>query len=580
MGKAIERVGLLLELEEFRLQRWGERAGLLEGLDRDLRLNWALIKRLLTQLTENILNINILRTQYGLEYDDSDETALVAVEASITPIQTSTNLFGRAWAHVNPTIRKSRKQVAQRSADVFRRLKWVEIDQEKARGLLAGISYYNDVLQECLDDANQQLIRRALAMLLRDMTSRTRNGLDIETIQAFPHDETMVEFKAVDAASRVKQTRLIAGVDRKQDERPSESVERLILPKVKLDNVFQYAPVENVAKWSTAIYKSTSRHINSHVLLEWKHVDRRLEKQVRRRVQSLAILMVTAADDSFHTLACLGYLEKPSTASDISFAFVFELINLEQVTDHSLKSAPLPLSTILNDNGRKPTLNERFAMAFAVSENLLQLHTAGWLHKNICSDNIVFLTTIHQGWEHENYQGPFVVGYEFSRSSVEETESMPYHGRYLLYAHPQLYHRRDDPTVTFLKEFDLHALGCLLLEIILWQPLENILSVLEESNPTKTGLDEASQSKSEAMAKLLRQKQALSDRARASALLGQIAVAGGMKCRRAVETCFFSESWVENGIGFEGDSSSDMVELSVGPQSFIVSTFDCLRKCV
>jgi hypothetical protein len=56
--------------------------------------------------------------------------------------------------------------------------------------------------------------------------------------------------------------------------------------------------------------------------------------------------------------------------------------NYDPVSLHSLLASPA--------RGSLPSLNERIALAVTLAKALAQLHTCGWIHKSICSANIVF----------------------------------------------------------------------------------------------------------------------------------------------------------------------------------------------
>ena len=67
------------------------------------------------------------------------------------------------------------------------------------------------------------------------------------------------------------------------------------------------------------------------------------------------------------------------------------------------------------------------------------------------------------------------VGYEFTRNTFEETENMPPNQLMDLYRHPDSHNPSTGSGTTFRKIFDLYAFGCVLLELVLWQNLEDIL---------------------------------------------------------------------------------------------------------
>jgi serine/threonine protein kinase len=112
-----------------------------------------------------------------------------------------------------------------------------------------------------------------------------------------------------------------------------------------------------------------------------------------------------------------------------------------------------------------PLLGERFRLAQKLSELVYHIHSCGWLHKGLRADNIIFFSAPHMSIEN-----PYIVGWEYSRkeAKVEHTESMlSGTSEANLYAHPS--QLRGEP---YCRKFDHYQLGCLLIEIGYWKPLE------------------------------------------------------------------------------------------------------------
>ena len=142
--------------------------------------------------------------------------------------------------------------------------------------------------------------------------------------------------------------------------------------------------------------------------------------------------------------------------------------------------APVTLRELLensHDTGRSdsshkkplfmPSLGHRFRLAQKLSEFVLHIHSCGWLHKGLRSDNIIFFPALKISIE-----DPYIVGWEYSRKegNVEQTESMlSDNSEAKLYAHPD--QLKGQP---YCCRFDHYQLGCLLLEIGYWKSLPAI----------------------------------------------------------------------------------------------------------
>lgn len=133
------------------------------------------------------------------------------------------------------------------------------------------------------------------------------------------------------------------------------------------------------------------------------------------------------------------------------------------------------LQDLLHPPFPRPTLNCRIDIAINLAETVLQLHTSGWLHKCIRPDNVLFFKTASDDWHGaDDILSAFLGGYEYARADnpLEATED-PSALRYAqMYRHPlSIGHGR----ASYTKAFDLYSLGCVLLELVFWVPLQTIL---------------------------------------------------------------------------------------------------------
>jgi hypothetical protein len=196
-------------------------------------------------------------------------------------------------------------------------------------------------------------------------------------------------------------------------------------------------------------------------VIEWKKYDSRWQGQkgieLRGRIDNIAqLLNTTTKPAELLTLHCEGYFDE---AQDSRYGFVFtsressgdNLISLKKLLDE-------PTVELL------PTLEHRYQIAYAVGRSIAILHTAGWLHKSIRSQNVLF--NIKEGkvlWER-----PYLVGFEFSRPDKPDasSEKPEQSARFNLYRHRSA---QGDPNESYRKEFDLYSFGVVLLEIGLWR---------------------------------------------------------------------------------------------------------------
>ena len=191
---------------------------------------------------------------------------------------------------------------------------------------------------------------------------------------------------------------------------------------------------------------------------------------MKHRVANVATLLAEMKDPTFHSLPCLGYFR--TSRHLLRYAYVFEF---PEVLREAPNATMLSLQELLVKPSMRPSLNDRLDVALACAETVLQLHTAGWLHKGIRADNILFFRpdgplSVNDG----RLSRPYVGGYEFARADnpLETTEDPKSRELQDLYRHPRSI---GSGRKSYIKQFDLWSLGCILVELAYWSPLASIL---------------------------------------------------------------------------------------------------------
>ncbi|KAL8925638.1 MAG: hypothetical protein Q9172_002142 [Xanthocarpia lactea] len=467
-GSEADNFRCKLEVEQYRLIQWAERIGLEEQPSE--RMNWTLIGDILKQMEALLLDTQALKKKYRLDLvpDDSDASA----PESTAPPKTS---FGKLLSKLRPDFPLASSRIIDESNGSIRKLKWAVFDRAKAANLVNDIVHFNNSLHGLLDNVNQDFIKSALGSLLRDIISRSNATSELEVIKQLLSSSYVAAPAAVASAASLKQIRLVLGlgpnhnlIDQPAQRAPPEGIKiRLIQLK---PNLFQReSPQLSPTGRELARYKSKP------VVVEWKFIERGHEKDLKTRVDQLAILLSHTYDTSFHSLQCIGFLPKdvsyqPNDEDSICYGLVFEL-NISASKLAPLTPVIRPLSTLFAA-ARKPSLNERRDIALALAETILQLHTSGWLHKAIRSDNVLYIDSGDSKWESGSATGPFLAGYEYARPTTAYTEAMPAVQEQEMYRHPK---GQGLTRANFRRSFDLFALGCVLLEIGLWTGLSDVL---------------------------------------------------------------------------------------------------------
>lgn len=213
------------------------------------------------------------------------------------------------------------------------------------------------------------------------------------------------------------------------------------------------------------------------VLVEWKRYDKHLGEAIKQqqlgRLRDLAgLLNMDHKPPSLQVPHCLGFV---ADEWHPRIGFVFE---------YGVCTPPWSLQDVLGGTPI-PYVGDRFRLARELSLSVCILHSAGWLHKGIRSENIIFSSPPPTRAGSTNaaapapLDNPLLLGFEYARPDVpgafSETidNSSP---QALLYRHPQSIDAEGRPRSRFEPAFDVYSLGVVLLEIGLWCSVEGLWS--------------------------------------------------------------------------------------------------------
>ena len=219
------------------------------------------------------------------------------------------------------------------------------------------------------------------------------------------------------------------------------------------------------------------------IILEYKDYvkdDRvRHDSRYTERVRKLARLLSMPTAANFHNLQCRHWYEEPAKCR---FGFVFD-VPPEYRESRAIPDRLLNIMKTKNKLSR-PTLGERFKLAYELGLAVESWHAVGWVHQSISSHNI-FIFPVKAGTPNSqnpsaaaaaaaatvtrwDYPSPFLGGFEYARPYNEPSVSITVDDfDDNVYRHPA---RQGIPGERFSKEHDLYSFGVLLLEIGLWQP--------------------------------------------------------------------------------------------------------------
>jgi hypothetical protein len=216
------------------------------------------------------------------------------------------------------------------------------------------------------------------------------------------------------------------------------------------------------------------------------HVPRKKEI---RRIELLVSLLISKEPDEFCLPTCLGYFDdrgdKDHQDSPCRFGLVFQ--------SPAESSVPISLHSLLatgldeDEEDLGPSLTVRAALASKVATCILYLHAISWLHHDIRSHNIIFLNS-------SNLTEPRLSGFDYSRPDTVADQTMPSSEGEIpdenilererkldLARHPDYQGLKGKKP--YCKSFDVYSLGIVLLEIALWERIEDTVEYPEKTDP-------------------------------------------------------------------------------------------------
>lgn len=220
-----------------------------------------------------------------------------------------------------------------------------------------------------------------------------------------------------------------------------------------------------------ALTRSHAHHSTAgDVLVEWVEYDREeVDERVAhlRRLDDLARVMHSASSrhPDLHGMDCLGY-------TDDSARSRYGLVYRAPAGSHSSLAELLGAGDM-----RTPDLDDRVALAATLAVAAWSLHSLDWLHKSLCSSNVLFFPSAAAAAAQRAtssdamapvLDAPRLTGFDASRPDLDTALSV-------VPRNPSIadLHRHPDSLrgLPYSKAYDVYSLGLLLLEIGLWKPL-------------------------------------------------------------------------------------------------------------
>jgi len=473
-AKYADRYRAELEWEKHRLEEWHDcvSGAEIDPLSPQRSLDWIRIKDILVQLETVLTDGEKLEKVYNLS---PENIAAGSVGVTLPTEQDAGSLLDRIRRKMKPTLKTVTAQAINSHTDSWQKARFAVSGESKIDQLVKDVTRLVDRLWDCLRESDRRFMIRTLQFLLRQGIVQTPNVAAIQNLDGIfqppvPSHYSMEILDTMETLRKLKELRLRLGVDLVGDETRLNNVSSAI----KVPRKLRVKSGEVISRTTLSSTRELAMYKNRKVLVEWKPFDKIFEDKLERRIETLAILLSEATDVSLGSLPFLGFFRDFGIDR---YAFIFELPLVSELVAH--KQADRVITLVDRLAFEKPSFEERLSIALFLSRAIQQLHTVGWLHKGVRSENILFChaetfdTT-------PTMNGPYLAGYGYARAAnLTEFSEPAVPGNPVATA---IYsHQGNLSGQSYRKFFDIFALGLILVELGLWKKLDTILSDLSPS---------------------------------------------------------------------------------------------------
>ncbi|KAL8304169.1 hypothetical protein RB597_004552 [Gaeumannomyces tritici] len=456
-----------------------------------------IVLRILTQVSMCLQKLNKLRGRYALDLTSPGPSPPPAgASAAVPPPPVSTGVpsldsfFSSSWASLALSRDAAIRQERSRTVSFFRKVNFSwsfsddTSDRLKIEQTLATLKNLNDSLESILPPPSSRVGNNGIDL--------TRKIINLKMLSMTAHPTELRAIGRTTAAHAgnggelYEQIRNAATLKAMHEEGvPQSDLQSVVIEEKMLVT----SPGTPYTQWqhkhTRTMYQLQTNGPASTVLVEGTQFPDSLPdadiQLLHRRIATLAFLLKLAGQPYFKTLPhCHGYVRHSHT----KFSLVYYLPDWADPSRD-----PVPLFSLLPNNNKRdlaafgmgkrisrstplPTLEERYRLAHAIADAVLSLLGVSWVHKSICSWNVLlFRSSQGGGASKTDFARPVITGFGVSRREKLSEDTVDTRDRDSplgLWQHPDL--RRDAHT-RFQHRHDIHALGLVLFEIAMWQDL-------------------------------------------------------------------------------------------------------------
>lgn len=525
---------LSLRLEEKRFYSWGEHAGLI--VDDPSMKPEEVTKAALKLFGEGqrgfifdvLAQIQILFENFRKQELRHKRLENVG-EARDMPIEALNSMDEAATERRKTFLRKAWTRVATKSTGGWNRLRWINFDGVEVKRLIERFTALNDKVTDLLDSKLQRQIAITTQDTYREvlqLATRLEQFQQIVGATNFGRDLSGSQEKGMRTLLSLARFKFFHRYIEKEQDMDDETLHTVVnrgsdigrrkmrIPEKQIQ-INREDRLEKINR-STGVYWDSASHNKagnlakkSNVWVEWKNyeagggMESAPPKLLIDRAEKLSNLLSRPDKPTeFSVPRCLGYFDnrdylkanpgsknEPRNSLTGKIGFVFA-----PPEGANMNALPKSLLDLFRPDVVKPTVTDRIALAHALANSLMFLHSVDWLHKGLRSDNVLFFEGAHSesfsqklhrlrldGLDDEqmiDYGNPILSGFDYARpaSKGEKTEGPNNDVEASMYRHPDSQNINDDARTPYCKTFDIYSLGVILVEIAFWMPIDEVVA--------------------------------------------------------------------------------------------------------
>ena len=209
------------------------------------------------------------------------------------------------------------------------------------------------------------------------------------------------------------------------------------------------------------------------VLIEWMLYTRtwggQSDEEKVLKVVALVELLHSPKPEGFRVLDCVGVIPPTAGADRKGFGFVY---SFPSGYDSTSTQEPSTLLELLQNRKFTLLLEDKYRIAESLASSIFQLHSAGWLHKNVEASNLLFFSGCPSD-SSKPLSDPYLGGFHFSRPDgnlwFSDTNLSEINLTQTNYRHPEY----KPETNRFQKSYDYYSVGIVLFEVAFWRTISS-----------------------------------------------------------------------------------------------------------